>query len=658
MTENKRLNIGILAHVDSGKTSLTEQMLFLSGAIRKAGTVDEGTTQTDWLEVERRRGISVHTASVGMNVRGTQINLVDTPGHVDFAGEVERCLAVLDGAVLLVSAVEGVQAYTEKIWHALNEMQIPMVVMINKIDRVGSNVEQVLKQLRELSPNMIPIQTYEGEGTMECKVSSVVKPDSMNQMTPEIMDEIAMGMEEFEPELVESYLNDEPEIASKLIEAFITLCKTGKTIPVVVGSAKLGLGIQELLDACITYLPDASALRTEQLSGLVYQVSFEEDGSKAAHIRLFGGSLKNRDQVFIAGKDEQEPDKITQIRFQRGGSFVDVGEMKEGEIATVYGLTNIKSGDFIGQIVPRRKPQIATPTLLVKIHPVDANQLIALQNACIQLSEEEPLLQYEWNKMTNEMYLHSTGKIQLEILEEMLQDRYQIPVVISKPTVIQKETPKKMGIGMEAYTMPKPCWAIVQLKVEPMPRGSGVTFESVIKDKVLPYRYQHHVEQSVFQTIIQGIHGWEVTDCKVTLIWGEHHNVHTHPLDFFVATPIALLRALTDGESQILEPYQKLRLSATEEVLGKVIGDILAMGGEFESPIVENGRFQMQAIVPVETSLEYSTQFQSMTSGKGSYSESFYEYRECPVERWHKLERRGVDPLDRSRWILSCRSAL
>ena len=206
--------------------------------------------------------------------------------------------------------------------------------------------------------------------------------------------------------------------------------------------------------------------------------------------------------------------------------------------------------------------------------------------------------------------------------------------------------------------MPKPCWAVVKLRMEPLPRGSGMVYESVIKEKELPYRYQHHVETSVRDTLRQGIHGWEVTDLKVTLIGGQHHSIHTHPLDFFVATPVAVLRTLTNCGSTLLEPLVQVRMTAGEEVLGRVIGDVLAMRGSFDSPVITGSTFTLEAILPVSSSLDYPVTFRSLTGGKGGYSSRFYGYRECPLELGATTPRRGIDPLDRAKWILHARSAL
>ena len=256
------------------------------------------------------------------------------------------------------------------------------------------------------------------------------------------------------------------------------------------------------------------------------------------------------------------------------------------------------------------------------------------------------------------MLLRVTGNIQLEVLTEVIGRRYGLAVSFSKPTVLYKETPLTVAVGEEAYLAPKPCWAIVTLRVEPLPRGSGIQFESVIKEKELPYRYQNHVGQSLPQALKQGRKGWEVTDAKFTLIGGQSHHVHTHPLDFFVATPVAVQRALVNSGTALLEPYTRVTLSAQEDLLGKVIGDLVAMRGAFDTPVIRKGAFTLEAELPVATSLDYPIAFRSMTSGKGVYASEFIGYRDCPPGEGQETSRRGIDPLDHAKWILFARNAI
>lgn len=644
-------NIGILAHVDAGKTTLTEQLLYLCGAVRQPGNVDEGTAQTDWLEVEKRRGISVKTACARLEYGGGVVQLIDTPGHVDFAGEVERSLAALDGAVLVLSAVEGVQAHTLLLWEALRRMDLPVLLVINKIDRAGSRVADVLDQIgRELTAACLPVQRAEGEGDAACAVLPRPFAD------PVFREEALLAAAEADPALEDAYLEGRPVDDETLEKALTRAARAGKLTPVLLASAKLGVGMRELMDGIVRFLPPADTRENTPLSGVVFAIEHDPVMGKAAHVRLFGGQLRNRDAVPVLGRSEME--KITQIRRISGSRATDAGVLRGGEIGALYGLPSIRAGDILGAQERRRPGRLAVPLLLVRAFPSCEEELSPLLDALRELSEEDPLLGLEWNREKREIYLRITGKIQLEILSERLAGRYRLHANFSAPSVIYKETPAAPGEGSERYTMPKPCWACLTLRMEPLPRGSGIVYRSVIKEKELPYRYQHHVETSVRETLAQGIHGWEVTDAAITLTAGEHHPIHTHPLDFFVATPVAFLRALTACGSRLLEPLVQVRLTAGEAYLGRVIGDILAMRGEFDSPVVTRDTFTLEAVLPVATSLDYPVTFRSLTSGKGSYSSRFAGYRECPPGCGEDTPRRGVDPLDRARWILHARSAM
>ena len=641
------MNLGILAHADAGKTTVTEQLLLLSGSIRRAGSVDEGTTQTDWMEVERRRGISVRAAAAVLACGDTRIQLIDTPGHVDFLGEVERSLAVLDGAVLVISSVEGVQAQTRVLWRALEKMGIPVLLLINKVDRVGCDLPGVLKQLRqECSPHLLPVQEVEGEGTEDCRVFPAKR----------FREDALACAAEYDDELAEAYLEDRPVEPERLEKALRDGTAQRKLFPVLFGSAKKGVGMEELLQSIVAYLPTASGRDDAPLSAVVYQVDHDPSMGKAAHLRVFSGCLKNRDSVPLPGGQGEQ--KITQIRRFSGQKAVDVGVIHSGEIGAVYGLSGIRAGDVIGQAPPRGFCRLAVPLLRVQAFPADPEQLPALTQALGELSQEDPLLDLEWIPESRELHLHITGKIQLEVLEEVVRERYGLSVRFSDPTVIYKETPASAAEGEEVYLAPKPCWAIVRLLVEPLPRGSGIVFESAIKEKELPYRYQNHVRQSLPQALKQGCRGWEVTDAKFTLIGGQHHHVHTHPLDFFVATPVAVQRALVNSGTILLEPMVRVTLSASEELLGKVIRDLVAMRGEFDTPVLHKGLFTLEATLPVSTSLDYPVVFRSMTSGKGIYASEFLGYRECPPGEGQDAPRRGVDPLDHAKWILHARSAM
>ena len=657
----KIINLGILAHVDAGKTTVTENLLYLCGKTRSLGSVDSGNTVTDSSEIEKKRGISVFSSGADITYGDCTVNLIDTPGHVDFAGEAERSIMSLDAALIVVSAVEGLQSHTENIMNIMVQNKLPCIFFINKTDRAGSNVKNVISELEDaFGKRFICLSKVNNEGEKTCNVESC---SELTQNACEVLSEYDDG-------IMERYLSDENIPEKELLDVLKRECGKGEVYPVLCGSAMFGVGIRELLRAIVDYLPDSSAIGTDKLSGVIYKIEHDKTFGVLSHIRMFGGSLASRDTVVLHssaeqtnlsddGEKEERTEKIAQIRKKVGGKFFDTGVVEKGDIAVLCGLSKAKVGDYIGEITRERKLNLANPFLQVSVTPSDESKLTALANALAELSREEPYINYRWEKSEREVVISITGKIQLEIISNLLMERYGLSVSFSAPSGIYKETPGAVAEGFEAYTMPKPCWAVVRLLLEPGKRGSGVSFDmGNVPNNQLFYRYQSHIKQSFFTTIEQGIYGWEVTDFKCTLIGGEHHTIHTHPLDFFVATPVAFLRGLKSSGSKLLEPYLAVRITAPEEYLGKITGDVIMMRGEFDTPVMRNGKMILEANLPVADSMDYPTRLASATSGKGILHSSFGFYRECPDGFSAVCKRRGVDPLDRAKWILHCRGAI
>jgi ribosomal protection tetracycline resistance protein len=325
----------------------------------------------------------------------------------------------------------------------------------------------------------------------------------------------------------------------------------------------------------------------------------------------------------------------------------------------VFGLQSAKIGDIVGEVLSAHNhPPLKTiPLFNVKVSDGTANPK-PLLTAMQELTDEDPLLSCEWWPEEREITVNMMGEIQIEVLRYLLLERYGISAEFSPPTVIYKETVKQAGRGFEAYTMPKPCWAVVELSFEPLPLGGGYEFSSIVKGEQIPYKYQRHIERSLSEAMKQGLCGWEVTDVKITLSGGGWHFIHTHPMDFFLATPIAFMNGMSNCGSQLLEPFLLARIVAQEELSGKIIGDIIAMRGEFGSPSIKGGNVYIEASLPLASSLDYPTRIASLSSGKARYSASFDGYRPCPLELGKIAKRRGVNPLDRAKWILHMRQAL
>lgn len=645
------VNIGVVAHVDAGKTTVTEQLLYRAGELRQIGSVDSGTTQTDCLEIERQRGISVQAASVSLHAGNKRINLIDTPGHVDFAGEVERSLRVLDCAIVVVSAVEGVQAQTDVLLDALQQTNTRMLLFINKIDRAGSRSVEVLAELQErLGYRCLSFNMPQGEGSRSCSATPRLLPD------PAFQEDAVTLLSEQDESLLDRYLTEGQLPEQELQDRLTGAVRAGDVIPVLVGSAAMGVGIDDLFTLLADYALPIKNREDNALSGVVYKITHDKAMGKIAHVRLFGGCIRNRDSVTINGMEQAE--KVTQIRRFSGAKWTDIGEVSRGDIAALCGLSSIKIGDIIGEVAQTPVCHLTAPLLKVQVIPASSDQLMSLLGALQELAEEDPLLETEYLPEEKEIHIQITGTIQLEVLEALLRQRYGLTVTFSKPSVIYKETPTRAGEGFEAYTMPKPCWAVIRLAIEPGPRGSGLCYQSVASPQDIAYRYQTHVETAVPRALKQGLYNWEVTDLKVTLIGGQHHHIHTHPLDFFLATPMAVMNGLQNTGTTLLEPLLLMRITAPEDCLGKIIGDMIAMRADFDSPVIRGGLAQIEARVPVATSLDYSVRLAAQTSGRGSISARFCGYQEVALEWGAVAKRRGVNPLDRAKWILANRSAM
>lgn len=660
-------NIGIFAHVDAGKTTTTEEMLYRSGRIRQLGSVDDGTSQTDFLEVERTRGISVRAASARFQWNGMTVNLIDTPGHVDFLSEVERSIRVIDGAVMILSAAEGVQAQTEVIWHALRERGIPTLLYVNKMDRTGASAERTLSEIRRiLTPLAAPVQSPVGaEDTFRGAVPLYVRGGSSveamvgaeGELRGAFRQMLMEAVADAEEELLLHYLEQGELTDEELAMAVPRLTKEAGLFPVLFGASGRGIGIEPLMDAMAEWLPSPKGTAADPLSGVVFRMERDPVMGKIAYVRLYGGVLRNRDSVANLTRGQEE--KVTQIRRIDGRRSEDIGELLAGDVAAVFGWSGARIGDTIGSRsgVPG-ETRLAVPLLTVQAKWEDEARYPAIVAALRELAEEDPHLDLQWLQEQRELHVKVMGSIQIEVLTQVLQSRYGLRVSFGAPSVIYKETPAGTGEGFIAYTMPKPCWAILRFRIEPGERGSGLRYESLERHERLLERYQNEVALRVPEALRQGLLGWEVTDLRVTLVEGEHHVWHTHPLDFALATPMGIMDGLHRIGVKLLEPILSFRISLPEEHGGKVMNELIAMRGEFDAPQIRGERMELTGTLPVATSLDFPARFGSMTKGRGILSTSFAEYRESPPDVKAERTRRGVNPLDQSKFILYMRKAL
>jgi len=652
----KTINIGIFAHVDAGKTTITENFLYVSGAKRNLGSVDKGSATTDSLEVEKLRGISVRSAPVSFNWKNTEINLIDTPGHVDFSAEVERVFNVLDAAILVISAIDGVQAHTYSLWQALQDAKIPTIIFINKIDRDGVDISITIEELKkELNTNTIQLQITDIEQYDNLDIVSVFDENTEKECAI-IKEQNIETLADFDDKLLDDYLNSISISDDRIKELILNNTKNNNVSPLLFGSAKNKIGIQELLDAIINYLPITETNIETELSAYVFKIEHSPKLGKLAHIRIFTGKIKNRDTIF--NNSQQIEEKISQIKKQFTNKQEDIAELYAGDIGIVSGMYKVKVGDIIGKPNNRIKNTSLNIALLtVQVKAVNKQDYAALANALQELNSEDNVLNFNWLKQEKELHINIMGAVQSEILQSILKTRFNIETEFTEPTVVYKETPTKIGEGYVRYWMPKPCWAIMKFKIEPAEIGSGVIYKSKVSVDNIERKYQNEVERTISKALEQGLKAWEVTDIKITLIEGEDHTVHSNPGDFVVATPMGIMNGLKNTGTTLLEPILDFEIIAAEEHLGKITSDLTNMRAEFTNPDFDNNNFKLKGSLPASTSINYPIKLNSITSGKGKIRLKFNKYQKCTDEQGQIREYKGINPLDQSKWILHARGA-
>ncbi len=645
---NKTINISILAHVDAGKTTLTEQLLYKSGKLRQLGNVDKGTAATDFLSVERERGISVLASYVDLQYNDVNINIIDTPGHADFMSEVERSLLATDAVILLISAADGVQAQTRVLWHILETLNIPRFIVVNKIDRAGVDIENVIKDIeKELSSSIIITQNIFNIG------SELVNVKSINKTEESIIEKLA----EFDDDLLEVYFNGDNIESSSLENVYKNSVQQTKLFPILFSIAKLGVGIDEILNEIVNTFSPKESQNDDVFSAIVFKISHNQQLGTLTHIRLFSGNIRKKQEIYNQRTNKLE--KVNQIKIVFSNKLIDIDNAYAGQIVAISGFSNARIGDVFGDLELEKELRFSTiPILTVEVKSQKEEDYANLAAALNKLNMEDPLLDFRWYKEEREFHLKVNGWIQMQILETILEDRFSIKTNFQTPAIIYKETPTSTSFGYEEYTMPKPCWAVLKLKIEPLEQGSGVQYSSEVGVNDILLKYQKEVERTIPKALEQGIKGWEVTDLKITLVAGEDHVMHSRAGDFVIATPMALMNGMKESGTTLLEPIMKFKLEAPEEILGQIASDIHNMRGEFEQPIFSNDRIKMRGLLPAATSMEYAVKLASRSAGKAFIQMQFHSYRKVEDELGTIREYKGISPLDRAKFILKARKAI
>ncbi|MFZ5966499.1 MAG: tetracycline resistance ribosomal protection protein [Bacillota bacterium] len=642
----KKINLGIVAHVDAGKTTTTENLLYYSGIIKEVGRVDSGNTQTDSMELERKRGITIKASAISFTWNDIKVNLIDTPGHVDFISEVERSLSVLDGAILVISAVEGIQSQTRILFNTLKTLRIPTIIFINKLDRSGANSNSVFNEIKKnMSDKIVRLQEVYHEGCKDVSLSALFHSDLVKD---NIMDVLADVDEAFLEEYIRGVNHNEKELQEKL--SFYS--KRGIIYPVFCGAASIGLGIKNLLDAICDFFPSQHQESNGYLSGVVFKIHRTDENEKKVFVRLYDGKISVRDTVNVYNKNSVE--KIKKINILENGKFVEAQSISAGDIGVLYGLKNLQIGDILG--IPNSKIKsisIAKPTFRTTISPINKDDTSKLFKALTLLTEEDPLLELGTDDIGKEIYVNLFGEVQMEILHSILEDSYGIKVEFSNIETIYKETPKNIGSAIiRMWEELNPFCATVGLKIEPAESGTGLIYNSEVSTGSLPKSFQNAIEEAVIKTSKQGLFGWEVTDVKVTLTCGEFYSPMSTPADFRNVTPMVFMEALYKAKTNLLEPLHEFELRVPSAVLSKAIWDLETMRATFDNPIVIEDEFLIKGLIPVENSKEYKLKLSSYTEGKGMFITKFYGYKEAPSEFSKNRPKTTYDPLNKKEYLL------
>ncbi len=646
------VNIGILAHVDAGKTSLTERILFEAGVIRSVGSVDKGTTQTDTLELERARGITIKSAVVSFQLNDLKVNLIDTPGHGDFVAEVERSLRVLDGVVLVVSAVEGVQSQTRRLAQAIQAAGLPMLIFINKVDRLGARGDGLLEDIRrKLKLRIVPLNSVSGPGDRAARVVAVDRESAAwREPVADLLAETSERViEEFERsggELRSGFLGEE-------LRAQIAGCAV---VPVYCGSAITGAGVPELLAGVAEWLPAArEGQEATAAAGTVFKIQRKPSGEKIVYVRLFDGYLAVRQRVLLQrrnafGEIEQIEERITAIDRFADGATAPTDRVEAGEIASLHGLRSARIGDRIGESDSHEiAPAFPAPALESVVRPLDAGQITRLREALEQLAEQDPLMTLRQRNEEGEISVRLYGEVQKEVIIETLAREYGVGVWFGPSQTVCIERPVGAGEHVEIIGTPgNPFYGTLGFRVEPGEPGSGIRYERELGS--LPPAFYRAIEETVYETLGQGLSGWEVTDCVVTLTQAGYWSPVSTAGDFRKLTPFVLMQAMLQAGTVVSEPIEELTIEIPEDTFGAVCGVLLHARATIRDALPDGASHRIVCEVPTAELRGVEQQLPGLTHGDGGWVSSFAGY--IPVAGEPPVRPRiGPNPLVRAQYL-------
>ncbi len=600
MKTSQKIVVGILAHVDAGKTTLSEALLYHSGSIRKMGRVDNGDAFLDTNPLEKSRGITIFSKQAVFSVGELEITLLDTPGHTDFGAEMERCLQVLDYAILVVSGADGVQGHTKTLWRLLRKYQIPTFVFVNKMDQQGCDKESLLAELKqELDENCVEFNELATEAFYE---------------------NLAVSDETVLEHFLETGMVDEAHIRQLIWERKVTPCYFG--------SALKGQGVEQFLRGLAgnVLVPDYPT----EFGAKIFKIARDENGNRLTYLKVTGGSLKVRTSLQIKTSPEHDTreEKVNQIRIYSGERYEAVTEVAAGTVCAVTGLTSTKPGEGLG-IAKNSFQPVLEPVLTYQIQLPEGMDAAQMLPKLHQLEEEEPELHIVWDEQLQELQVQIMGEVQIEILASLIKERYDVAVTFGTGNIVYKETIQNTVCGVGHFE-PLRHYAEVHLLLEPLERGSGLQFESNCSEDMLGKNWQRlvvtHLEEKTHRGVLTGA---AITDMRISLIAGRAHLKHTEGGDFRQATYRAVRQGLMQAESVLLEPYYEFRLEIPEAMIGRAMTDIDQMFGKCEAPQIENGMAVLNGTAPVSTMREYPAEVIAYTRGNGRIYCFFKGYDIC-----------------------------
>jgi ribosomal protection tetracycline resistance protein len=654
----RTLNLGILAHVDAGKTSLTERLLFTAGVIEEIGSVDKGSTQTDSLALERQRGITIKSAVVSFVIGGVTVNLIDTPGHPDFIAEVERVLSVLDGAVLVISAVEGVQAQTRVLMRTLQRLHIPVLIFVNKIDRIGARYERLLQNISQrLTPAIIPMGSASGLGTRDALYTPYAASDI--DFASRLVDQLA----DRDDDLLAAYVKDETTVSYRQLRTKLAAqTKQALVHPVLFGSAITGAGVDSLIAGITELLPAAEGDPDGPVSGTVFKVERGPAGEKIAYGRMFSGIVRTRDRLRFGRNGEA---KVTAISVFHNGSAIPSSSVAAGQIGKLFGLGDVQIGDTIGVSRTATDDHYFAPpsleTVVVPRHPADKG---ALYVALTQLAEQDPLINLRQDDIRQELYVSLYGEVQKEVIQATLANDFDLDVGFRETTTICIERPVGTGTAVEPLDEPaNPFVAGVGLRVDPATINTGVKFRPEIEPGSLPVPFLKAIENTVQETLHQGLYGWQVTDCTVTLIHSGYvppqgkrgqafdASISSTAGDFRNLTPLVLMSALEQAGTRVYEPIHRIHLDVPADTLGSVLPAMSRLGAVAYTQDMSGTSYLLEGEIPAARVHDLQRQLQALTRGEGGLESAFGHYQ--PVRGTVPTRPRSDrNPLNRKEYLL------